>query len=64
MSQIDVMIEITLGIDLTKEKVIAIRNHNVFLFVSNEIYQSNKYLQEIDGVYSSKDLTIKILKCL
>jgi len=64
MSQIDVMIEITLGIDLTKEKVVAIRNHNVFLFVSDEIYQSNKYLQEIDGVYSSRDLTIKVLKNL
>jgi hypothetical protein len=64
MSQIDVMIEITLGIDLTKEKVIAIRNHNVFLFVADEVYQSNKYLQEIDGVYSSRDLTIKVLKNL
>jgi hypothetical protein len=64
MSQIDVMIEITLGIDLTKEKVVAIRNHNVFLFVADEVYQSNKYLQEIDGVYSSRDLTIKVLKNL
>jgi hypothetical protein len=64
MSQIDVMIEITLGIDLTKEKVVAIRNHNVFLFVSDEVYQSNKYLQEIEGVYSSRDLTILVLKSL
>jgi len=64
MSQIDIMIEITLGIDLTKEKVLAIRNHNVFLFVSDEVYQSNKYLQEIDGVYSSKDLIIETLRSL
>jgi len=64
MSQVDVMIEVTLGVDLTKEKVLAIRNHNVFLFVANEIYESQKYLQEIDGVYSSKELTISVLKNL
>ena len=64
MSQIDVMIEITLGIDLTLEKVKAIRNHNIFLFVSDEVYQSNQYLKEIKGVYSSKDLTLKTLKNL
>ena len=64
MTKIDVMIEITLGIDLTEEKVKAIRNHNVFLFVSDEIYNSYKYLQDIDGVYSAKDLTIKVLEQL
>ena len=62
MSQIDVMIEITLGVDLTQEKVLAIRNHNVFLFVADEVYQANQYLQEIRGVYSSRDLTIETLK--
>jgi len=62
MSKIDVMIEITLGIDLTEEKVRAIRNHNVFLFVADEVYNSYQYLKDIDGVYSSKDLTIEILK--
>ena len=64
MSKIDIMIEITLGIDLTKEKVEAIRNHNVYLFVSNEVYQSYKYLQDIDGVFSSKELTLETLKNL
>lgn len=64
MSQIDVMIEITLGIDLTEEKVKAIRNHNVFLFVADEVYRSYKYLQDIDGVYSSLDLNIEVLKRL
>jgi hypothetical protein len=64
MTQIDVMIEITLGIDLTEEKVRAIRNHNVFLFVANEVYQANKYLQDIEGVYSSKDLILKTLESL
>ncbi len=41
MSNIDIMIEITLGMDLTEEKVKAIRNHNVFLFVSDEIYNAS-----------------------
>lgn len=64
MSKIDVMIEITLGIDLTKEKVLAIRKHNVFLFVSDEVYQNEDYLHLIDGVYSSKDLTLLTLEKL
>lgn len=64
MTTIDVMIEITLGIDLTEEKVKAIRNHHVFLFVADEIYQSFDYLQTIEGVYSSKDLTLQILQTL
>jgi hypothetical protein len=64
ISSIDVMIEITLGIDLTQEKVKAIRNHHVFLFVADEVYISEQYLQDIDGVYSSKDLTIDILESL
>jgi hypothetical protein len=62
MTEIDIMIEITLGIDLTKEKIEAIRNHNVYLFVADEIYQSYNYLQNRDGIFSSKDLTLQTLK--
>jgi hypothetical protein len=64
MTKIDVMIEITLGIDLTEEKVKAIRNHNVFLFVADEIYNAYEYLQKENGVYPSKDLTIEVLEQL
>ncbi len=64
MTTIDVMIEITLGIDLTEEKVKAIRNHNVFLFIADEVYNSYQYLKDIDGVYSSKNLTIEVLERL
>ncbi len=64
MTTIDVMIEITLGIDLTEEKVKAIRNHNVFLFIADEVYNSYQYLREIDGVYPSTDLTIEVLERL
>ena len=64
MAEIDVMIEITLGIDLTKEKVKAIRNHNVYLFVADEIYNNYDYLQNTKGIFSSKDLTLETLKNL
>jgi hypothetical protein len=64
MTTIDVMIEITLGIDLTEEKVKAIRNHNVYLFVADEIYNAYQYLQDIDGIYSSQDLTLQVLESL
>jgi len=64
MTTIDVMIEITLGIDLTEEKVKAIRNHNVYLFVADEIYTTYQYLQDIDGIYSSQDLTLQVLESL
>ena len=64
MTTIDIMIEITLGVDLTEEKVKAIRNHNVYLFISDEVYNSYQYLQKTEGVYSSRDLTIEILESL
>ena len=64
MTKIDVMIEITLGIDLTEEKVKAIRNHNVYLFIADEIYTAFEYLQNTQGVFSTKDLTMDTLKRL
>ena len=64
MTEIDVMIEITLGIDLTEEKVKAIRNHHVVLFIAHEVYSANKYLQDIEGVYSSNELTVETLEQL
>ncbi|MDD2697248.1 MAG: type II restriction endonuclease [Arcobacteraceae bacterium] len=64
MTKIDVMIEITLGIDLTEEKVKAIRNHNVYLFIADEIYIAFEYLQNTQGVFSTKDLTMDTLKRL
>ncbi|MBF7047639.1 hypothetical protein IY804_06075, partial [Campylobacter volucris] len=53
MSKIDVMIEITLGLDLSEEKAKAIRNHGVYLIVSDEIYKQNEYLQNMKGIFSS-----------
>lgn len=64
MSKIDIMIEITLGLDLNEEKAKAIRRHNVFIFVADEIYNSKGYLQNMKGVYSVKELNLKTLKSL
>lgn len=61
-STIDVMIEITLGIDLTREKATIIREYGVFLFVADEIYQMYSYLQDIEGIFPVSSLTLKKLK--
>ncbi len=58
------MIEITLGLDLGEEKAKTIRNYGVYLIVSDEIYEQNKFLQNIDGVFGSSQLTLELLKTL
>lgn len=64
MTKIDVMIEITLGMDLTTEKANSIRNHGVYLFVADEVYDANDYLQSKDGIYPARLLTLDILDSL
>lgn len=58
MSKLDIMIEITLGLDLTEEKAKSIRNHGVYIFVAEEVYNQRKYLQDMDGVFSASDFNI------
>lgn len=62
MTDLNVMIEITLGIDLSEDKVKSIRQYGVYLFVADEIYSDFKYLQNIDGVYSVKQLSLELLR--
>lgn len=62
MSRIDVMIQITLGVDLNKEKAETIRKNGVYLFVANEIYESRLFLQKIDGVLPVRELNLNTLK--
>lgn len=64
MTPINVMIEITLGTDLTQEKAKSITNHDVYLFVADEVYQANVYLQEMDMVYSCQELSLDLLRKL
>ena len=63
-SKIDIMIEITLGLDLNEEKAKTIINHGNYLFVADEIYQAQEFLQNLNQVFSVKDLNLKTLKNL
>jgi hypothetical protein len=64
-SQLDVMICITLGVDATEDKVHTIcSQHNVILFVADEIYEARPYLQNETNCYSVKDLTLETLNKL
>ena len=63
-SPIDVTIQITLGLDLNEEKAKTIRQHGTILFVAEEIYNTRPFLQQMDGVFSSADLTLQTLENL
>lgn len=64
MSELDVMIEITLGTDVRPRIADSIIKHGVFLFVSEEVYNQNPYLQKMKGIYSSKDFNLATLESL
>jgi hypothetical protein len=63
-SKIDVMIQITLGLDLNEEKAKTIINHGIYLFVADEIYQTREFLQNLNKVFPVKNLNLKTLKNL
>lgn len=64
MTPLDLMVQVTLGLDLTEEKAKSILKHHVILFVADEIYNARIYLQKIDGVYPASALTLSLLKKL
>lgn len=57
--EIDVMIEITIGLDLNRAKAETIRTHGIYIFVANEIYDNRDDLQHLDGVFPIRELTIQ-----
>ena len=61
---IDVLICITLGLDLTKDKAITLRKNQIYLFVADEIYNSRSFLQNLEGVYPASLLSLELLKSL
>lgn len=63
-SNIDVSIEITLGLDLNKEKARTIIQHGTYIFVADEIYKSREFCQTLNEVYSVKDLSMQTLQKL
>ncbi len=64
MSDLDVMIQITLGLDLTEEKAKSITRYGVITIVSDEIYYSRKYLQDIDEVHPASSLSLDLFNKL
>ncbi len=63
-AEIDVMIEITLGLDLTIEKAKSIIQHGVYLFVADEIFETREYLKGMGGVYPASQFSLALLKKL
>jgi hypothetical protein len=61
-TEIDVTIEITIGLDLNEEKAKTIAQHDTVLFISDEIYQQKEFFKTMNSVYSVKDLTLDTLK--
>jgi hypothetical protein len=63
-TKIDVVLEFTLGIDLTEEKAKTIRQHGTHLVISDEVYNSREYLQKIEGIFPASKFNLKLLKSL
>ena len=63
-TKIDFSIQITLGLDLFEEKAKTIVNHDTYIFVADEIYQTRAFLKKMKKVYSVKDLNLQTLKNL
>lgn len=61
---VDALVTITLGTDLTKDKAIAIRNHGVYIFIADEVLLQNKELKNIKGVFAISDLSLTLLEQL
>lgn len=61
-SDVQILLQITLGTDLTPQKVnIITKQYNVFLFISPEIYIENSYLQKNKKVFSTTQLNLQTL---
>jgi len=63
-TKIDFSIQVTLGLDLFEEKAKTIVNHDTYIFVADEVYQTRAFLKKIKKVYSVKDLNLQTLKNL
>ncbi|MCK5925579.1 MAG: hypothetical protein KAG10_06785 [Methylococcales bacterium] len=63
-SNIDVMIEITIGLDLNKAKAETIRNHGTYIFLADEVYDEFEYCSEMEGVFPTSQFNRKTLLLL
>jgi len=63
-SDIDVMMTITIGLDLTPNKAETIRSHGVYIFVADEVYDSRQDLISQNGIFPVGELTKETLLSL
>jgi hypothetical protein len=63
-SDINIMIEITIGLDLNKAKAEIIRSHGTYIFLADEIYDSHQYLIDLEGIFPTSQLTKETLLSL
>lgn len=59
-----VLIHISLGLDLTRAKMETIRKNDVYIFVANEIYEKEEYMQKRDGVFPVSEFNLATLERL
>lgn len=64
MSELHIMIEITLWTDLRENIAESIVAHWVYIFVSDEVYQATEYLKTNPCVFPASSLSIKLLESL
>lgn len=64
MSELDIMIEITLWTDLRENIAQSIVSHWVYVFVADEIYESTPYLKSNACIFPASQLSIELLSSL
>lgn len=63
-SDIDIMIEITLGLDLTEKKANIIKQHGIYMFIADEIHNNRVFLQNNTNVFPVSKFNINTLNNL
>ena len=61
---IDVMIAITIGLDLSPNKAETIRSHGVYVFIADEVYDERQDLIDLNGIFPVRELTKNTLLSL
>ncbi|AFZ49532.1 PDDEXK family nuclease [Dactylococcopsis salina] len=64
MSQLDIMIDVTLGIDITEDKLKNIRQHGVYVFVADEVYNESPFMKKNEGIFPATQFTKETLSNL
>ncbi|MGI6680653.1 MAG: hypothetical protein ACOX3T_04130 [Bdellovibrionota bacterium] len=64
MTPVDVLVEITLGLDLSFEKAKTITSQDVYIFIADEVYNSREDLRSLKGVLPTTQISLKTFKSL